>query len=43
MKEQFERNGAEPVTTTQPELSKLIKSEIEKYVKVIKAAGVKAE
>lgn len=40
MKEQFERNGADPVTTTQAELSKLMKSELDKYAKVIKAAGV---
>jgi tripartite-type tricarboxylate transporter receptor subunit TctC len=43
MKEQFERNGAEPATLMPAEFTKLIKSEIEKYVKVIKAAGVKAE
>lgn len=40
MKEQFERNGADPVTTTQAELAKLIKTELEKYTKVIKAAGI---
>ena len=43
MKEQFERNGAEPVTTTPAELTKLIKVEIDKYSKVIKAAGIKLE
>jgi tripartite-type tricarboxylate transporter receptor subunit TctC len=40
MKEQFERNGADPVTTTQAELTRLIKTELEKYTKVIKAAGI---
>lgn len=40
MKDQFERNGADPVTTTQAELSKLMKTELDKYSKVIKAAGV---
>jgi tripartite-type tricarboxylate transporter receptor subunit TctC len=40
MKEQFERNGADPVTTTQAELTKLIKSELDKYTKVIKTAGI---
>jgi tripartite-type tricarboxylate transporter receptor subunit TctC len=41
MKEQFERNGASPLTTTPAELSKLVATEIDKYVKVIKAAGIK--
>ncbi|MGQ0749760.1 MAG: tripartite tricarboxylate transporter substrate-binding protein [Betaproteobacteria bacterium] len=40
MKEQFERNGADPVTTTQAELAKLIRTELDKYTKVIKAAGI---
>lgn len=40
MKEQFERNGADPVTTTQAELTKLIGTELEKYTKVIKTAGI---
>jgi tripartite-type tricarboxylate transporter receptor subunit TctC len=40
MKEQFERNGADPVTTTPAELSKLMKAELDKYSKVIKAAGI---
>lgn len=40
MKEQFERNGADPVTTTPAELSKLMKTELDKYSKVIKAAGI---
>jgi len=41
MKEQFERNGADPATTTPAELTKLMKSELDKYSKVIKAANVK--
>jgi tripartite-type tricarboxylate transporter receptor subunit TctC len=41
MKEQFERNGASPVTNSPAELSKLVASEIEKYRKVIVAAGIK--
>lgn len=43
MKEQFERNGAEPITNTPTDFTKLIKTEIEKYTKVIKAAGIKLE
>jgi tripartite-type tricarboxylate transporter receptor subunit TctC len=43
MKQQFEVNGAEPVTTTPAELARLIKVEIDKYSKVIKAAGIKLE
>lgn len=43
MKEQFGRNGADPVTTTSAELNKLIKVEIEKYTKVIKAAGIQPQ
>jgi tripartite-type tricarboxylate transporter receptor subunit TctC len=43
MKEQFERNGAEAVTTTPAEFAKLIKAETDKYAKVIKAAGVKID
>ena len=43
MKEQFERNGAEALTTTPAELTKLLKAEIDKYSKVIKAAGIKLE
>jgi tripartite-type tricarboxylate transporter receptor subunit TctC len=41
MKEQFERNGADPLTTTPAELSKLMQSELAKYRKVIKAANIK--
>ena len=40
MKEPFERNGAEPVTTTPAELSKLMVRELDKYKKVIKAANI---
>ena len=43
MKEQFERNGAEPLITTPAELTKLLKVEIDKYSRVIKAAGIKLE
>jgi len=41
MKEPFERNGADPVTTTSAELTKLMKVELDKYSKVIKAAKVR--
>lgn len=40
MKEPFERNGADPVTTTPAELNKLMTVELEKYRKVIKAANI---
>jgi tripartite-type tricarboxylate transporter receptor subunit TctC len=44
MKEQFERNGAEPATSSSPaELTKLVRGEVEKYSKVIKAANIKLE
>ena len=43
MKEQFERNGAEAITTSPAELTQLLKVEIDKYSKVIKAAGIKLE
>ena len=43
MKEQFERNGAAALTTTPAELTKLLKTEIDKYTKVIKAAGIKLQ
>ena len=43
MNEQFERNGATALTTTPAELTKLLKSEIDKYSKVIKAAGIKLQ
>jgi len=41
MKDQFERNGADPATTTQAELTKLMKTELDKYSKVIKQANIK--
>jgi tripartite-type tricarboxylate transporter receptor subunit TctC len=41
MKDPFERNGADPTTTTPAELTKLMQSELDKYSKVIKAANVK--
>ena len=41
MKEPFERNGADAVTTTPAELTKLMKVELDKYTKVIKAANIK--
>jgi tripartite-type tricarboxylate transporter receptor subunit TctC len=40
MKEPFERNGADPVTTTPAELTKLMTVELDKYRKVIKAAKI---
>ena len=43
MKEQFERNGASALTTTPAELTKLLKTETDKYAKVIKAAGIKLQ
>jgi tripartite-type tricarboxylate transporter receptor subunit TctC len=44
MKAQFERNGAEPVTNASSiELERLVRVEIDKYAKVIKAANIKME
>ena len=44
MKEQFERNGAEPAhNVTSLDLERLVKSEIAKYSKVIKAANIKLD
>ena len=44
MKEQFERNGAEPAhNATSLDLERLVKAEITKYTKVVKAAGIKLE
>ena len=40
MKEPFERNGADPVTTTPAELTRLMSGELDKYKKVIKAANI---
>jgi tripartite-type tricarboxylate transporter receptor subunit TctC len=41
MKEQFERNGADSAWTTPAELTKLMKTELDKYSKVIKTANIK--
>jgi len=43
MKEPFERNGADPLTTTPAELNKLMKAELAKYSKVIKAANIQMQ
>ena len=43
MKEQFEKNGASGVTNSPAELSKLVQTEIDKYRKVIKAAGIQPQ
>ncbi len=43
MRDQFEKNGAESVTNSPAEFAKMLKSDTEKYLKVIKAAGVKVE
>ena len=44
MKEQFERNGAEPAhNISSLDLERLVRAEIEKYSKVIKAANIKLE
>jgi len=44
MKAQFEKNGAEPATNASSiELERLIRTEFEKYSKVIKAANIKLE
>jgi tripartite-type tricarboxylate transporter receptor subunit TctC len=43
MKEQFERNGADPLTTTPAELQKLMKSELAKYSEVIKKGNIKVQ
>jgi tripartite-type tricarboxylate transporter receptor subunit TctC len=40
MKAQFEKNGASAVTNTPAEMNMLMKTELEKYGKVVKAAGV---
>jgi len=40
MKAQFEKNGASSVTNTPAEMNTLMKTELEKYSKVVKAAGV---
>ena len=44
MKEQLERNGAEPAhNASNIELERLVRSEIDKYAKVLKAANIKLE
>jgi tripartite-type tricarboxylate transporter receptor subunit TctC len=43
VKEQLERSGAEARTSTSAGLAKLVKTDIELYRKVIKAAGIKVE
>jgi tripartite-type tricarboxylate transporter receptor subunit TctC len=44
MKEQFERNGAEPAhNASSIELERMVRSEIDKYAKVIKAANIKLD
>ena len=43
MKEQFEKNGADPVTTTPAELVKLMKTELAKYSDVIKKGNIKLQ
>ena len=40
MKAQFEKNGASAVTNTPAEMNMLMRTELEKYGKVVKAAGV---
>jgi len=40
MKAQFEKNGASAVTNTPAEMNTLMKTELEKYGKVVKAAGI---
>ena len=36
----FEKNGADAVSNTPAEMTKLMKTELDKYGKVIKAAGI---
>ena len=43
MKNQFEKNGAEAVTNSRRELTHLVRSDIDKYTKVIKASGIKPQ
>ena len=43
MKNQFEKNGAEAVTNSRGELTHLVRSDINKYTKVIKAAGIQPQ
>jgi len=43
VKERFAREGAEPVGSTPEEFAAFIKTEIQKYAKLIKAAGIRAD
>jgi tripartite-type tricarboxylate transporter receptor subunit TctC len=43
MKDQFERNGADPLTATPAEMVKLMKSELAKYSDVIKKGNIKLQ
>jgi len=40
MKTAFEKNGASPVTNTPAEMNTLMKTELDKYSKVVKAVGI---
>ena len=39
----FEKNGAVAVTNSPAEFSKMVAAEIDKYAKVVKAAGIKPQ
>ena len=43
MKERFAREGAEPVGSTPEQFGAFIRSEMAKYAKLIKTAGIKSE
>ena len=43
VKEQFAASGADPVGNTPEEFASLVRSEVSKWAKVVKAAGLKAE
>ncbi len=43
VKERFAREGAEPVGSTPEQFGAFIKSEMAKYAKLIKAAGIRAD
>jgi tripartite-type tricarboxylate transporter receptor subunit TctC len=43
VRERFAREGAEPVGNTPEQFGAFIKSEIVKYAKLIKAAGIRAD
>jgi tripartite-type tricarboxylate transporter receptor subunit TctC len=42
-RETLDKNGAEPLTSTPAELAAMMKEGVQKYAKVVKAAGVKPE